>query len=46
MPYLVLSYLIPTVNVPALKSHFGNLFWTLFYNPDHCAEEKSAKANF
>ena len=25
------------LNVPALKSLFENHFWTLFYNPDHCA---------
>ena len=24
------------LNVPVLKSYFGNLFWTLFYHPDHC----------
>ena len=23
------------LNVPTLNSQFGNLFWTLFYNPDH-----------
>ena len=24
------------VNSPALNSQCENLFWTLFYNPDHC----------
>jgi len=25
------------INISALKSYFGNLFWTLFYDPDQCA---------
>ena len=25
------------LNVSVLKCYFGNLFWTLFYNPDQCA---------
>ena len=25
------------INVSALKRQFRNLFWTLFYDPDHCA---------
>ena len=28
------------LNVSVLKSNFGNLYWTLFYNPDHCARAK------
>ena len=27
------------LNIPVLKSQFWNLFWTLFYNPDHCVVE-------
>ena len=29
------------LNVPDLKSYFGNIFWALFYNPDHCAVHTS-----
>ena len=32
------------LNVPALKSQFENLFWTLFYNPDHCAGVRYTQA--
>ena len=29
------------LNIPGLKSYFWNLFWTLFYHPDHCGEARS-----